>query len=211
MLVPGWASDHRIFDSLDIEYNYLLPVDFSPNKLADDLPAALREYKLQTISALGWSMGAFAIWGLLSRYPDVIEKAFLVSARRGYSKTNNDNIKTLLEKNRRGFLIKFYSECFSIEDRSSFGIFKSGIMKDYLECMDLKRLVEGLDYLSEHTIEPCRLSGTKVRFIHGAQDAVAPLDEVKELASQMPETKLITIEGAGHMPFLSPDFKESLA
>ena len=26
LLIPGWAADYRIFDSLDLEFNYLLPM-----------------------------------------------------------------------------------------------------------------------------------------------------------------------------------------
>ena len=25
VLVPGWATDYRIFDTLDLDYNYLMP------------------------------------------------------------------------------------------------------------------------------------------------------------------------------------------
>ncbi len=210
LLVSGWACDYRIFDRLNIGYNYLLPVDFSSFKLADDLPDVLNDNGLKKVSALGWSMGAFIIWEFLSKHRGLIDDGFLVSARRSYSKTNNDNIKLLLEKNRRGFLRKFYGNCFSEEDKESFSLFKEDLMKIYLECMDLERLIEGLDYLSEHSIEPRPLNGLKVKFIHGAKDLIAPIGEVKELVSQIPEAELITIDDAGHMPFLSPAFKEVL-
>ena len=40
VLIPGWATDYRIFDSLDLNYDYILPVEFSPL----DFEAALSSY-----------------------------------------------------------------------------------------------------------------------------------------------------------------------
>lgn len=210
LLVSGWATDHRIFDSLDIKYNYLIPTDFSPFKLADDLPAALKENKIARVSMLGFSMGAFVIWDMLSRYEDMIDEVYLVSARRSYSRANNETIKTILERNRRGFLRKFYGDCFSESGKGSFEIFKRDLMRDYVEGMDLKRLFEGLDYLSEHPILPRQFNSLKVKFVHGTEDKIAPIEEVRELVSQMPGVKFITVEGAGHIPFLSPAFGRAL-
>ena len=210
LLISGWASDHRIFDTLDIRYNYLIPIDFLPATLAADLPVAIKENNIDKISMLGWSMGAFIIWEALSGYRDPIGEVFLVSARSEYSKANNEKIKALLEKNKKGFLRKFYSDCFSDEDCGSFSSFKNGLMKDYIESMDLERLLDGLGYLSEHRIRPRRLNGLKVRFIHGVKDVIAPVEEVKELVRNMPEARFIPVAGAGHMPFLARSFREAM-
>ena len=210
LLVSGWATDHRIFDLLDIKYNYLIPTDFSPFKLADDLPAALKENKIARVSMLGFSMGAFVIWDMLPRHEDMIDEVYLVSARRTYSRDNNETIKTILGRNKRGFLRKFYSDCFSENDKGSFEIFKRDLMKVYFEEMDLAHLFEGLDYLSSHRIEPHRGKNVKIRFVHGAEDRIAPIEEIKELVGQMPGVEFVPVEGAGHIPFFSPDFGKAL-
>ncbi|MBU0880591.1 MAG: alpha/beta hydrolase [Candidatus Omnitrophica bacterium] len=59
LLIPGWATDYRIFNNLNIKYNYLLPVEFSPFMFSEDLLAAMKENGIKKISVLGWSMGGF--------------------------------------------------------------------------------------------------------------------------------------------------------
>ena len=56
LLVPGWATDHRIFDTLELNTNYLVPVKFSPFGFSKDLAGTLARNGLDKISIVGWSI-----------------------------------------------------------------------------------------------------------------------------------------------------------
>jgi pimeloyl-ACP methyl ester carboxylesterase len=207
VLIPGWATDYRIFDALDIEYNYLVPLDYSPDVFGDGFAQALKENGLKKVSLLGWSMGGFVACDLLARYRELVKDVYLVSVRRRYDKNNNEMIKTVLAKNKKGFLHTFYADCFADRDRNIYHQMKAGLLKEYRDNLDLDRLLDGLDYLSTQQIEPQSLAGTALTFIHGTADAVAPMSEALSLKDELRDARFISIEGTGHMPFLSADFK----
>lgn len=207
VLIPGWATDFRIFDGLDIEYNYLVPVEYSPRGFGDDLERALNEHALNRISLLGWSMGGFVACEILPRFRHRIDTLTLVSVRRRYDKANNDMIKAVLVKNKKGFLRKFYADCFTGCDRDLYELLKAGLLKEYRDNLELAYLLDGLNYLSTHSIEPQTLVGASVTFVHGSADTIAPMGEAVEMHDALPGARLVSIEGAGHMPFFSVDFK----
>ena len=71
LLIPGWATDWRIFERLDIPFNYLLPKRVSPSeakKIINHIPGKLRK---AGISVLGWSMGGFIAADLILKNPNV--------------------------------------------------------------------------------------------------------------------------------------------
>jgi pimeloyl-ACP methyl ester carboxylesterase len=75
-----------------------------------------------------------------------------------------------------------------------------------VEGMKTDYLIEGLDYLSGHQIEPKYLEGMKVTFIHGRKDRIAPMCEAMELKEALPQARFISIDDAGHLPFFSENF-----
>lgn len=207
LLIPGWASDYRIFSTLDLRLNYLVPMRFSPFDFEEGLLQALEKNGLKKISILGWSMGAFLAADALSHNRDRISELILVSARKKYEKCGIDNIKMLLEKNKDAFLYKFYNECFSKEEKSSINWFKKVLLKDYLNDLTLDLLLEGLEYLSQSQISPERLSGIDVKLVHGENDRIAPIEGASELKNDLARAKFFRIEGSGHIPFLNPSFE----
>lgn len=217
LLIPGWAFDYRIFSSLDLRSNYLLPVEYSPFDFAESLLAAMRKNSLKKISILGWSMGSFLAFDLLSKHQDKVDDAIFVSVRRRYEKEKIENIEASLKKNRRAFLFKFYNDCFSGDERKASDWFRRSLLKSYLNQMDLNLLLNGLDYLLGSEFDPRILSDvssarmhngeTKIKIIHGINDRVARLDEALELKNDMPHVEFIVIEETGHLPFLNPNFK----
>jgi pimeloyl-[acyl-carrier protein] methyl ester esterase len=207
LLIPGWATDYRIFGSLDIRANYLIPVKFSPFDFEKDLLEAMSKNKLKSISIIGWSLGGFTAFDFLSKNKDKVDSVTFVSVRGGYKKEEIEGTRNYLNKNKTAFLYKFYNDCFSGNERDRLSCFKKGLMKNYLNEMSLETLFEGLDYLSASRITPQALKPGKVRFVHGAEDRIAPVKEAIELKDDMPGVELIVMEKTGHMPFLSESFK----
>lgn len=207
VLIPGWATDYRIFNTLDLNFNYLLPLIFSPFNFVSGLLSTLKEYNLDKVSLFGWSMGGPVALDFIAKHPDKINKVILVSARKKYERENLKNIKTYLKKGKEGYLYKFYKECFSKNEKNAFTWFKKNLLKDYLKQINLDSLLEGLDYLTQAELSFKRIRDVKAYFFHGQEDKIAPIQEALALKENFPEAKFVSLEGAGHMPFLSADFK----
>src|SRR3989338_10238336 len=117
VLVPGWATDYRIFYNLDLNYNYLLPVDFSPAGFADSLSEFLDTLSIGRVSLFGWSQGGFLASDFASHNAGKINELVLAGIRKRYDCKALEEIKLKLTKNKKAFLYKFYLDCFSAADK----------------------------------------------------------------------------------------------
>lgn len=208
-MVPGWATDYQIFDTLDLKYNYVVPVDFNPDDFKDTLSEFLETSSIGLVSLFGWSQGGFMAVDFASHNTRKVGGLILAGIRKRYDQSALEGIRRKLERNKRAFLYKFYLDCFSPDDNEGRNWFKRRLLKKYLDRMGLEYLVRGLDYLSGAQINIGSLSGVKkIRIFHGGQDKIAPLDEALEIKSLLPQADFIYMERAGHALFLNPDFKE---
>lgn len=204
LLIPGWATDYRIFNSLNLEFNYLLPLDFSPFTFESSILNALGEQGLEKISLLGWSLGGFLAAELSAKYPNLVEELILVSIRKKYKEAEIARIKELLKKSKKGYLYKFYGQCFS--KKISLSWFKKNLLKTYCQQFELEYLLKTLDYLEKSQIDTQALSMIKrVKLIHGESDRIAPIDEAREVQEAIAGAELIIIKDSGHIPFLETD------
>jgi len=209
VLIPGWASDYRIFNALDLDYNYLLPVGFNPFNFERDLKGLLDKESIGKISLFGWSMGGFLASDFSSKNPDKVDELVLVSVQKKFSPELLEDIKIKLKENKRAFLYKLYFNCFSKEDKEGLDWFKEHLLMSYIDELKLEDLLRGLDYLSQTQINPEALTGIKrIRIFHGQDDIVAPFDAARQIKLELPQAEFICLPGIGHTPFLNRQFKE---
>ncbi|MGB3083000.1 MAG: alpha/beta hydrolase [Candidatus Omnitrophota bacterium] len=208
VLLPGWAMDHRIFEQLDIEYNYLVPVQFSSGDFFDKLAEAIRQQGQRTI-VVGWSFGGLLAAHFTIIYPELVEKTILVSVKENYSQNEIDKMKEYLARNKTTYLKGFYRKCFSGQDAVEKDWFTSNLRDAYLREMDMSFLSSQLDFLKYNHMPVIGLREhlRKLVFIHGEKDAVIPLVEANALHKYLPGARFVTIKDAGHVPFLRPEFK----
>ena len=207
LLIPGWATDYRVFEELDLGFNYLAPIKFSPFNFKRGLIAALHAHGIERISILGWSMGAFLASDFAGAHPNRVDDGiFIVSAKERYEKDALEETRVHLKKNRKGYLYKFFNDCFCGSEREAFLRFKNGLLKSYIAENDDETLFEGLDYLSDARIKPGGLERKNVTFIHGREDRIAPMREALKLKEGLPQAEFISLDGTGHIPFFNPSF-----
>lgn len=208
LLIPGWAADWRIFDSLDLDYNYLLPVGFNPFDFENCLKDFLASESISKFSIFGLSLGAFLAADFAAKNQEKIDELILLGARRRYNLKALQEIEFKLQRNRRAYLYKFYRDCFSPADKEGLAWFKKHVLKSYLDGIKLETLIQGLDYLSCVYLRPESLSEIKrIRIFHGEQDKIAPIKEVRVIKTYLPQAELISIKDSGHLFFLNPDFR----
>jgi len=209
VLIPGWASDSRIFGTLNLSYNYLIPKDFLPINFKSDLLAAIEERKIGKVSLFGWSLGGFLAQGFAMEYPDLVDNLILVSVRKGYKKEELFEIRKNLERSKEGYLYKFYSHSFYNPDNLS--IFKRGLLRSYLKAFSLEELLDSLDYLGNQRIDTVLLNSLKdIKIVHGRHDRIAPVEEAIEIAHMVEGAELKIVENSGHIPFLESSFDKGL-
>ena len=191
--------------SCSLEFNYLIPVDFHPSTFEKDLLETLKENNITKISLLGWSLGGFLAAEFASEYTDLIDKLILVSIRKKYKKEEISKIKKRLNKNKRGYLYWFYTQCFPEKEKMSY--FKKNLLKDYCDRLNLDYLLTTLDYLERAEIRPEVLKKIeKIKIIHGGFDKIAPIQEALDIKNDLLQAEFITIDKAGHIPFFKDTF-----
>ena len=196
-LVPGWATDYRIFDSLDADFNYLLPVKFAPYDFDKPLIKAIEERGLNNISLLGYSLGGFVVSNFAAKHPGLIKELILVSIRKKYTKEGIEKVRENLRKNKRAYLYIFYSDC--VEKNADMSTAAKGLFKDYIDNFDTDYLLDTLKYFDDFKISPELLRGIKdIKIIHGKKDKIAPLGEAKKIAGSLKNAELIIVENTGH-------------
>src|SRR3990167_214046 len=83
-LIPGWATDYRIFNTLDLNYNYLLPIEYYPFNFVKELRGALDRESIDKVSLFGWSMGGFLASDFASQNPDRVDNLILLSVQEKF-------------------------------------------------------------------------------------------------------------------------------
>jgi len=209
LLIPGWATDGKIFSRLELDVNYLLAHTLAPHNFSEELNAFLHKNAVNKISLLGWSMGGFIAADFAKRYPQRVKNLILVSVRKKYDTAGLNEVRGYLKKNKNGYLYRFYRSSFTKTEEENFRWFKKTFFKQYTTAFSLDFLLSGLDYLAQAQI--ILPDAVKTTLVHGIGDMIAPIAEASALKAANPHINLITLDNAGHMPFLRPGFKDCLA
>ncbi|MDD2752441.1 MAG: alpha/beta hydrolase [Candidatus Omnitrophica bacterium] len=209
VLIPGWATDYRVFGNLDLQYNYLLPKQFSYSNFSQELSDALEKYQLNKVSLFGWSQGGFLAADFAQRNPQNIDELFLLSVRGHYEKEALLKVKENLERDVINCLSAFYANCFSSFDSQAAEWFKNNLLNVYLKEMKIEDLIQGLRFLSSAQIDPLLLEKIpKIRIFHGKLDRIAPFIEVEQLKQKINHADLVIFPRLGHNLFLNQEFAQ---
>ena len=209
LLVPGWATDYRVFTHIDVEYNYLIAAKPMLYDFKENLLMALKENNIKKVSLFGWSLGGYQVSEFACEYPEFVDKLILVGIRDRYDPEQINQIKDYLKKNKRAYLYKFYASCFYNKDKLSW--FKKSLFKQYCELFELDWLLTTLDYLAGATINRDKLKDlTLVNFVHGEYDRIAPIEEASLVQRKLTRSSFFTIKDAGHVPFLEHELPEKI-
>lgn len=224
VLIPGWAFDCRIFNNLNLRYNYFLYCGNSGSDFEVELKKTLRAFgggtstgsghSTNKISLFGWSQGAFTAYDFACKNPLITNELILVSIQLMYKKEVLENIKSLLKRNKNAYLIKFYKDCFSGSEIKYFKWFKENLLNDYLQKFKTDDLIQGLDRLSDFKINPDPARRGRINpqllknltIVQGEKDKIADFNNIK-VKENFKEAKFIIFKDSGHLPFLNAAFK----
>ncbi len=210
ILIPGWATDWRIFDGLELDYNYLLITKPDVSDFNRRILDKIDQLKINKVSVLGFSLGGFLAAEFASAYPARIAELILVGVRKQYEPQLLINIKREILKDLRPWLYKFYLNCFSRADKLGLAWFRQNLLKEYSDKLNADELIRGLDYLASHALPIEALKRIEaVSIFHGADDIVALPKEVLEIKAELPKAKFKLLADRGHLCFLGCNFREN--
>lgn len=204
MLLPGWATDVRVFDGLNLPGDIIYPRGMLTGDI-DSLAEVLSELKCVPALLLGWSLGGFAAARFARRYPALVERVVLVGIRNRYPAGQLARMRQALRRDRACCLTDFYRQCFLPVQRAAYRCFRAALEQVYISEFTTAELEAGLDYLGRTTLETDDIpSGTTI--VHGARDIIAPPAEACRLAGESGAV-LHLLPEAGHAAFLTEEFR----
>lgn len=205
---PGWATDFRVFDNLDLPTNRLLPLDPFSRGLPDELAAHIRAKGLGCVTLIGWSLGGFVGVDFARRFPELVSRLILCGVRQRYPADQIEAMRRGILDDKERALASFYRQCFLPARKKDYQWFRDELAPHYFKEMSIGHLVESLDCLAQAGISPESLPSHPICMIHGDRDIVAPVSEAAAIAEGAGNVELHIMRDTGHAAFLTQDSQE---
>jgi pimeloyl-ACP methyl ester carboxylesterase len=232
VLLPGWATDGRIFEGVLPGVTAVTTGPLRPEGFPRRLGAFLDRTARGAVTIVGWSLGGFLAAEFAREYPDRVRRLVLVGIRREYPAADLSAVRASLLRDREACLSTFYAQCFiPAQTTAKEGLvprqagmprilsprppayrrFRAGLQAAYLREMDGGALREGLSYLASARLSRETLPACPVAIVHGEKDVVAPLAEAEGVAGEGGNATFHPLAGAAHAAFLADGFRALIA
>jgi pimeloyl-ACP methyl ester carboxylesterase len=211
VLLPGWATDGRIFEGALPGVTAVTTGPLRPEGFAARLAAFLDRSAHRPVTVVGWSLGGFLAAAFAREYPDRVRRVVLVGIRRAYPEGEVAALLRSLATVPGGTLSGFYARCFYPSQMPAYRRFRSGLQEAYLREMDVGALREGLSYLAGANLSAGTLPACPVAIAHGEDDVIAPFAEAEEVARECGNATFHPLPGAAHAAFLTDGFRVVVA
>jgi pimeloyl-[acyl-carrier protein] methyl ester esterase len=211
VLLPGWATDGRIFDGVLPGVTAVTTGPLRPDRFSRRLAAFLDSAARGPVTVVGWSLGGFLAAEFAREYPDRVRRVVLVGIRREYPEGDVEAVLRSLSADPGGCLSGFYTRCFYPSQIPAYRRFRGRLQAAYLREMDGGALREGLSYLASARLSRETLPACPVAIVHGEEDVVAPLAEAEGVARETGNATFHPLPGAAHAAFLADGFRAVVA
>ncbi len=211
VLLPGWATDGRIFDGVLPGVTAVTTGPLRPDRFSRRLAAFLDSAARGPVTVVGWSLGGFLAAEFAREYPDRVGRVVLVGIRREYPEGDVEAVLRSLSADPGGCLSGFYTRCFYPSQIPAYRRFRGRLQAAYLREMDGGALREGLSYLASARLSRETLPACPVAIVHGEEDVVAPLAEAEGVARETGNATFHPLPGAAHAAFLADGFRAVVA
>jgi len=211
VLLPGWATDGRIFEGVLPGVTAVTTGALRPEGFAARLGAFLERAARGPVTVVGWSLGGFLAAEFARKYPDRVRRVVLVGIRREYPEGDVEAVLRSLSADPGGCLSAFYTRCFYPSQIPAYRRFRGALQAAYLREMDGGALREGLAYLAGARLSGGTLPACPVVVAHGKDDVVAPFAEAEGVARECGNATFHPLPGAAHAAFLADGFRALIA
>lgn len=166
--------------------------------LVDDLFRVLDALQIDSCVLAGESSGAFVVLEAALRQPERFSGLVLVDGRyQGGRSAGASRFIDGCKANFEATMEMFINACVPEEDCAAERRWGKQITMrsngpdavQLMECLEGVQLEDRLPQIQQPTL-----------LIHGTKDVITPLANSENLAAKIPNSKLVTIDGAGHVP-----------
>jgi len=216
VLLHGYPLDHHLWDDVvplfKDTFDLIIPdlrgfgdsttvaTPYSMNDFASDLAGLLDQLGIQKTALAGHSMGGYVALAFAQRYPERMNGLALVSSqvladppdrKEGRYKTAAE----VAEKGIRG-VVETMTPKFTADPHWQ------AFARESMEQQQPAAYIGALKAMAERVDSTALLSSMQYPLvvIHGAADALIPIERAREVKAARPESTLVEISGAGHMP-----------
>lgn len=211
VLLPGWATDGRIFEGVLPGVTAVTTGPLRPDRFTARLASFLDRTARGPVTLVGWSLGGFLAAEFAREYPDRVRRVVLVGIRREYPEGDVAAVLRSLSADPAGCLSGFYAQCFYPSQMPAYRRFRAGLQAAYLREMDGVALREGLSYLASARLSGETLPACPVAIVHGEKDVIAPFAEAEGVAREGGNATFHPLPGAAHAAFLADGFRAVVA
>ena len=211
VLLPGWATDGRIFEGVLPGVTAVTTGPLRPEGFSRRLAAFLDRTARGAVTVVGWSLGGFLAAEFARESPDRVRRVVLVGIRREFPEGDVAGVLRSLSADPGACLTAFYAQCFFPSQMPAYRRFRGGLQAAYLREMDGGALREGLSYLAGARLSGETFPACPVAIVHGENDVVAPLAEAEGVAREGGNATFHPLPGAAHAAFLADGFREVVA
>ena len=211
VLLPGWATDGRIFEGVLPGVTAVTTGPLRPEGFSRRLAAFLDRTARDPVTVVGWSLGGFLAAEFARENPDRVRRVVLVGIRREYPEGDVAGVLRSFSADPGSCLSGFYTQCFFPSQMPAYRRFRAGLQAAYLREMDGGALREGLSYLASARLSGETLPVCPVTIVHGEKDVIAPLAEAEGVAREGANATFHPLPGAAHAAFLADGFRALIA
>ena len=211
VLLPGWATDGRIFEGVLPGVTAVTTGPLRPEGFLRRLASFLDRSVRRPVMIVGWSLGGFLAAEFAREHRDRVRRVVLVGIRRAYPEGEVAAVLRSLSTVPGGYLSGFYARCFYPSQMPAYRRFRSGLQQAYLREMDVGALRDGLSWLAGAKLSGEALPACPVAIVHGEEDVVAPIAEAEGVARESGRATFHPLPGAAHAAFLADGFRAVVA
>ncbi len=204
-MLPGWSFMPDIFARVDLHSNLIFPQSPLVSSINHDICRIMGRLQIQKIHIVGWSLGAISASLFASAYPELTESLCLISVMRPFETGEAEEVLKGIREDKKRALLHFHRLCFTGQQKDYRWFRESGLQEAAIGKWDISLLEQGLFFITENPFDPSAIEGIPAVYFHGKRDIVSPL----ETAPPRSLENFNVIRAAGHLPFLSEEFRPS--
>ena len=185
---------------------------------ADDIKGLIDYLGLEKTNIAGWSLGGMIVQNFVLKYPEKVKKVVLINTNYGFPDEDGplvyknmrleeekqkkiDHVKAWWDAARTGYYIKFRKEMEANPSKKWYGLWSADdlIKESIIDTPTAEDIETQADALKTHdTFDRLKTIKSPTLIVTASHDRLTPRSSMEEIHGQIPNSKFIIIDKAGH-------------
>lgn len=185
---------------------------------ADDIKGLMDYLGIEKTNIAGWSLGGMIVQNFVLKYPQKVKKVILINTNYGLPDENGalvyknmrleeekqkkvDHVKAWWDSTRTSYYIKFRKEMEANPSKKWYGLWSAEDMIemsiiDPTTADDIEMQASALN--THDTFDRLKTIKSPTLILTASHDRLTPKSSMEEIHAQIPNSKLVVIDKAGH-------------